>query len=431
MELIVGCCIMANYSVSRRQALAGIASTGALGLAGCIGGGGDSGSGKGTVKMGIIGPMSNLYGKSFKQSGQMFTERTDSSYDWEIVYRDNQLNPEKTREVATALIDRERVDFLGGVVSSASALPLQEKIAGDGPVFINFASNNKKLSNKLKDDYDQYKYWFGNGTITEATRRSFKAAIEDVVLPQSDVEKIAVLAEEHNAMPPQIEAANKAIEQAGGEVGSAVRFPLETNDFRPYLSTLEENNVDWVIPFIAVSDSTSLVNQYWDTQPDFAMAGPELTVSSAAKKAVGDNVLTMSNMLRSNVDAPVTEETEPFMKAWRDKFNTTPKSGVAYAYGGLDALANALEKAGSKQPDDVVSALESTVTTTPFGHFDYYGRDSDHPHFLKYGSTDTMKQTFGQWQEIDGEIKQVYLHPSEWADADGEQTFVTPDWTDL
>jgi branched-chain amino acid transport system substrate-binding protein len=70
-------------------------------------------------------------------------------------------------------------------------------------------------------------------------------------------------------------------------------------------------------------------------------------------------------------------------------------------------IADAIHRAGSDDPDKLVTALEQTDYVGTVGRIQFKGRDSANPHALKVGA-DTITGLMLQWQ--DG--KQVNLWPA-------------------
>jgi branched-chain amino acid transport system substrate-binding protein len=76
------------------------------------------------------------------------------------------------------------------------------------------------------------------------------------------------------------------------------------------------------------------------------------------------------------------------------------------AYDAVQALAAAMERAGSTDPDKIVAEMEKTNMVGTLGQYAFYGRQDTYTHAMKYGK-DFVPSTFMQWQ--DG--KQVCVWP--------------------
>ena len=78
----------------------------------------------------------------------------------------------------------------------------------------------------------------------------------------------------------------------------------------------------------------------------------------------------------------------------------------------INVVAEAVKRAGSTEADKLVEALEQTDYVGTIGRVEFYGRDSQFTHAMKYG-TDYVTGVTLQWQ--DG--KQVTLWPKAAPDA--------------
>jgi branched-chain amino acid transport system substrate-binding protein len=101
----------------------------------------------------------------------------------------------------------------------------------------------------------------------------------------------------------------------------------------------------------------------------------------------------------------------PFAAAYKAKFGSDPAYTGYTAYDDVYLIADAIHRAGSTDPDKMVSELEKTDTVGTIGRLQFYGRDEPFTHGLKYGSDNVSGMVF-QWQNG----KQVTLWPAKIAE---------------
>ena len=100
-------------------------------------------------------------------------------------------------------------------------------------------------------------------------------------------------------------------------------------------------------------------------------------------------------------------KTKPFAAAFKARFGTDPAYTGYTAYDDVYILADAIKRAGSTDPDKMVAELEKTDYVGTIGRLQFYGRDDQFTHGLKYGPDNVSGMVF-QWQ--DG--KQVTVWPA-------------------
>jgi len=128
----------------------------------------------------------------------------------------------------------------------------------------------------------------------------------------------------------------------------------------------------------------------------------------------------------------ITDETIDFFDTFIDKFGEIPIY-TAGTYDAIRVLKDAIERAGTLDSDDVVTALEATDLSGPTGRVVFMGTDTETPHDLTWGPG-YVTGLGVQWQ--DGELVCV------WPDAggllapvfyEGTVDYILPPWvvTDL
>jgi len=94
-------------------------------------------------------------------------------------------------------------------------------------------------------------------------------------------------------------------------------------------------------------------------------------------------------------------------KAYVDKYHNFPAWPGFNAYDATMAFLQAIQRAGSTDPDKIVAEMEKTDMGGAIGHIGFYGRNDEFTHGLRYGH-DWVTGLFVQWQ--DG--KQVCVWPT-------------------
>ena len=99
-----------------------------------------------------------------------------------------------------------------------------------------------------------------------------------------------------------------------------------------------------------------------------------------------------------------TPEHKAFRDAYQKRFNDFPRQGSVVGYATFKAIAAAIEKAGSTDPEKVADALSGLQLTSPFGPITF--RSSDHQATMgAYVGKTTVKDgrgTMKDWRYADG-----------------------------
>jgi branched-chain amino acid transport system substrate-binding protein len=94
----------------------------------------------------------------------------------------------------------------------------------------------------------------------------------------------------------------------------------------------------------------------------------------------------------------VTAKTKPFVEAFKAKFGTPPAYTGYTAYDEVYIIAEAIQRAGSTDPDRMVDELEKTNFEGTIGRVQFFGKDDEFTHGLKYGPDNVNGLVF-QWQD--------------------------------
>src|SRR6202044_2971859 len=110
----------------------------------------------------------------------------------------------------------------------------------------------------------------------------------------------------------------------------------------------------------------------------------------------------------SGPDVAVTPKSIPFAEGFKKKSGNYPSYAGYTSYDEVYYIADAIKRAGSTDADKLVEALEKPDWEGTIGRIQFYGKDDEFTHGLKYGKG-LITGLFMQWQ--DG--KQVAVWPAD------------------
>src|SRR6185312_14317445 len=104
-------------------------------------------------------------------------------------------------------------------------------------------------------------------------------------------------------------------------------------------------------------------------------------------------------------DVAVTSKTKPFAQAFKTKYGSPPAYTGYTAYDDVYIITQAIQRAGSTDPDKMVAEMEKTKYEGTIGNIEFYGKDDEFTHGIKSGLV-------FQWQNA----KQVTVWPQKIAE---------------
>ncbi|MDE3027603.1 MAG: ABC transporter substrate-binding protein, partial [Paracoccaceae bacterium] len=247
-------------------------------------------AGADTVKIGILAPFSGpfaMYGTQFKQAIEVYQAQNGTSvggHDIELVYKDTGgPKPDVAKQLAQELLIKDGVKYLGGIVFTPNAMavaPLinQSKtptvlfnaatsvINAKSPFFVRTSMTLPQVSAPMAD------WAFAHGIKTVAT------AVTDYG-PGIDAEK----------------AFTKEFTAKGGKVVDAIRMPIQTTDFGPFMQRIKTEAPNALFAFIpAGAPSFAFTKAYSDNG-----------LKAAGIKALGTGDINDESTLQGLGDASI------------------------------------------------------------------------------------------------------------------------------
>jgi len=410
-------------------------------LAGCVGGDGDDGDGTvteaqvdGPITVGQIIPVGHPLEGPIKNGANFYIDQLNEQNggllgaEIEYVNADSKLSAEGAQEAAKQLVQQEEVDFLMGPLSSEWTIAVQETVAGnDDIIYIDGSSGTTVLNDRVKEDPEQYGHWFTNVPRSPQVFRiagdnyaNHTAPVvgEHAVVVREDLGWNANAAEwMRQGTPDNIEV-------------SEVSFSFDTEDFSTVLSQAEDTGADCIVGAIAIGDGAGFVSQWAQNETPMPLDGfiPETMlpnfpdqVGQKAAESVANNLV--------GANAPLSDITLDFVEAYQEKYGNFPPTYGWLQSDSVRLWAGGVQAAGTLEQDAVIEALETTTTTGATGELNMMGLDDEFPHGPMMDPQDGVWYSLLQWQRNDsGDLERFILGPDDWADHDGAQEFILPQW---
>ena len=372
---------------------------------------------QGPIKIGVIGEESSVAGASLTKAALMAADDINAHGGVNgrkieiITYDDHSSAAEAVRAFQRAAQQDKVVAVIASYISEV-ALAIEPWSARLHMPFITPGAASTDISKHVHDDYDHYKYTF-HGWLTSAfIAQSICDFAQDTLVKDFHMKSTVVMSEDAAWTGPLDARYLECMPKAGIKVLDHIRFNPDTTDFTPIFNKIENEHPDFITAGISHVGVQPTV-QWHDQQVPLPMAGQssQATTSSFWKDTNGaaEGVITAT---AASPGVALTPQTIPFTEAYTKRYGASPAYDGYSSYDDVHVIADAVKRAGSTDPDKLVTALEQTDYVGTIGRVQFYGRNDKYTHALKYGP-DFVAGVQIQWQ--DG--KQVTVWPRDKANA--------------
>ncbi len=366
---------------SRRNYLKGAGAIGVGGIAaGCIGGtDDDGGNGDGdfdTIQLGVLEPFTGDFANLAEERnrgellGIQHVNESDD-YDFEIEYSeyDTQLNSEDAIQGATQAVEEDGAQFLTGCISSSVALAVNDFALDEEVIYtpgaadvsitgqncnryvFRFETNTAQIAEIMaqwtaENLGDQIMYSIADYAYGESVKEEFETRMQAQSDDYADVLTVepGQTAQDFEAFITQLlgEAENADALVVGATGGHLVRFLVQAS----------QRGLHDEVPIVTTTGSFAVVR-------------------AGAADAAYD--IYSGTRYVPSLD---TGTNQSFVEAYQNEYDQLPDNFSRVGYESVRMLATGIQEAGSRNPDDVIDALEGLSHETIFG--DVAFRECDH-----------------------------------------------------
>ncbi|MEW6275886.1 MAG: ABC transporter substrate-binding protein [Bacillota bacterium] len=274
------------------------------------------------------------------------------------------------------LILEKGADFIvGGPARSEAALAAMDLVGRHKKVFIATTGNlTPQFQAKIAEKYDTYKYCFrisGNA----ATMVKEMLTVFDELKEKHKFAKVAIMVQDvaHARSGGTIMA--DALKQKGWQVSGPEVYPTGTADFSSGLLSAKNFGAQVLFIWMDMPETSILLKQYRDMQlPALPYGFIEAAEQPGFWQATGGKgEYCMAHLVNAgNAPCQATPQTMQFVEAYKKKWGIEPEGyGTSSSYQAIYTLADAIERAGSLEPDAVIAALEKTDMVGVYGRIKF------------------------------------------------------------
>ncbi len=263
---------------------------------------------------------------------------------------------------------------------------------------------------KLKEDPQKYRYIFRT-CLNAVHLVKYLAGSMALINKEFGFNKVYVMHQDVAWARATAEFVKKMyFDKAGWEVLGEEAYPTGTSDFSSALMKARAKGAQVIMPIFDMPQSGILVKQWKSMQVPALVAGfiSPLAGSDAWTTFDGKIGGAMNSIfeLGSAIDSPKVPKSVEFYKKYERNYGKALQAGhgPAPAYESVYILAEAIERAGSLDPDAIVAELEKTDRLGVMGRVKY---DEGHQAIFGIDPGETAVGTVFQWTE-DGKRKIVF-----------------------
>jgi branched-chain amino acid transport system substrate-binding protein len=364
------------------------------------------------IRIGVIGEESAVAGGSITKAAQMAADDINAHGGvggrqvQVITYDDHSSAAEGVRAFQRAVNQDKVVAVIGSYISEV-VLAIEPWSARLHIPFITPGAASNEISKQVHKDYDHFKYTFHGWMTSAFIAQAICDAEHDLLVDGLHMKTAVVMSEDAAWTTPLDERYLECLPKAGLTVLDHIRFNPDTTDFTPIFHAIEAKRPDVIITGISHVGVQPTV-QWHDQQVPIPMAGQSSQATTSAfwgdTNGAAEGVITASAGAPGAANTPLTI---PFIEAYEKRFGVSPAYCGYTSYDMVHIIADAVQRAGSTDPDKLVTALEQTDHVGTVGREQFYGKDDPFTHALKYGPGLVTGITL-QWQNG----KQVALWPA-------------------
>lgn len=277
----------------------------------------------------------------------------------DVVIADDQAKPDIGVQLATKMIESDKVDVLTGLIWSNLAMAIVPSVTAQGKFYLSANAGPSALAGKGCHENYFNVAWQNDNLHEAAGAYSTEAGYKNTFL-----------------LAPNYPAGKDAL--AGykrfykGDVAGEIYTKLDQRDYAAEIAQIRASDADSVFFFLPGGMGIAFVKQYAQSGVQIPLVGPGFSFDQNILQAVGDAALGVVNTAQWNkdLDFPVNHQ---FVKDYVEAYGRLPSIQSSQGYDTAMLLISALKKADVNDKKAFREALraadfDSTRGKFAFGH---------------------------------------------------------------
>jgi branched-chain amino acid transport system substrate-binding protein len=281
-----------------------------------------------------------------------------------IVKEDSAGIPAQAMERVRRLVERDRVDVLTGITSSANAYAIRDYVVGHQvPLVIMGNAGANALTDKRGSPYI-FRTSFSN--------YQDNAPFGSYACTNLGYKKVAVMFSDFVTGYEMSSAFEGSYKKAGCEVVTEIKAPLGNSDFAPFLSQVPASKINAVWAMFFGADAIAYVKQYqsFGLKDKLPLIGTGSFEDQTLIDAMGDTAegITGAAGYGPDLDNAVNKA---FVKAYTAKYHVLPAGTQVSGWNAAEAIVRAVAAVDGKteNKEAFLAALRKVRFASPEGEF--------------------------------------------------------------
>lgn len=309
------------------------------------------------------------------------------------------------------LILEKKIHFIiGGPVRSEAALAAMSLLSKHKVVSIlTTGALSPKYHALVEQQYDKFKYCFRiHGEAKQLVKEILTCLME--IKEKYGFDKLFIMVQDVAHARAAGKILGKVAAKKGWDVTGMEIYPTGTSDFSMGLIKAKKTNSQVISIWMDMPESSILLKQWYDMKIPALPFGSTLAAAEQPgfwEATKGKGQYCLANVVNAgNAPSTATPWTMKFYNAYKDRWNIEPEGlGTSSSYMAVYVLKDAIERAGSLDPDKVVAALEKTDMVGVYGRLRF--NPKSHQVIPSFDPKEGAVGSIFQWQ--DG--KRVVIFP--------------------
>jgi branched-chain amino acid transport system substrate-binding protein len=273
----------------------------------------------------------------------------------EVIFADNQGSPAVGQNQALRLITEEKVVALSGAYQSGITLTASAISEKYGIPFLNGESVAANLTER------GFKWFFRTTPVAGDFARIYLDFLKDMKAGGAKVDNIALVHENTEYGTSVANVITSMFKDNGLSIGQDIAYSANTTDVQSQVLQLKDKKPDVVIMISYTSDAILYAKtmQALDYKPPMMIADNAGFSDPSLVKTVGKLVQGIFNR-SSFAIGPPGSPTFLINEIYKKKSGDDMDDTVARQMQGFFVLVDAIDRAGSTEPDKIQAALKAT-----------------------------------------------------------------------
>lgn len=288
-------------------------------------------------------------------------------------FADDEYKVEVGVSAAERLITLDNVDVMCGGYSSSISLAIMDIVAEYKVPWVIAASVSTSIPEKIASDPEKYKYVFkfvSNGSAYGIIKAEWLQYLASEGVWDPTAKTYSLVLQDDDYGRDLGEAFDTSIGPLGWTKVSEHLVANDESDYYAILTDIKSDDPDLVVSVqTSVPAAVAFVKQYREVNVTSVLV-PDLTPSRPDYVPLaGNDTVHELPWIYFPVLNPDVPEAATFMTAYEAMWHRLPVTAAADQYSSIIIMADAIERAGSLDPDAIVTALEATDMNGPLGRY--------------------------------------------------------------